>query len=75
MSEIAGKLTLREIRLGVGAFLRREQMVCLQNYENLVMIVSKAFGGSDDGGSSSASVKKSGNLSDLKAFVADANNF
>ena len=75
MSEIAGKLTLREIRLGVGAFLRREQMVCLQNYENLVMIVSKAFGGSDDGGRSSAPVKKSGNLSDLKAFVADANNF
>lgn len=75
LSEIAGKLTLREIRLGVGAFLRREQMVCLQNYENLVMIVSKAFGGSDDGGSSSASVKKSGNFSDLKAFVADANNF
>lgn len=75
MSEIAGKLTLREIRLGVGAFLRREQMVCLQNYENLVMIVSKAFGGSDDGGSSSASVKKSGNFSDLNAFVADANNF
>lgn len=75
MSEIAGKLSLREIRLGVGAFLRREQMVCLQNYENLVMIVSKAFGGSDDGGSSSAPVKKSGNLSDLQAFVADANNF
>lgn len=75
MSEIAGKLTLREIRLGVGAFLRREQMVCLQNYENLVMIVSKAFGSSDDGGSSSTPVKKSGNLSDLKAFVADANNF
>lgn len=75
ISEIAGKLSLREIRLGVGAFLRREQMVCLQNYENLVMIVSKAFGGSDDGGSSSAPVKKSGNLSDLQAFVADANNF
>ena len=55
--------------------MRREQMVCLQNYENLVMIVSKAFGGSDDGGSSSAPVKKSGNFSDLKAFVADANNF
>lgn len=75
ISEIAGKLSLREIRLGVGAFLRREQMVCLQNYENLVMIVSKAFGGSDDSGSSSAPVKKSGNLSDLQAFVADANNF
>ncbi len=75
MSEIAGKLTLREIRLGVGAFLRREQMVCLQNYENLVMIVSKAFGGSDDGSSSSVPAKKSGTLSDLQAFVADANKF
>ena len=75
LSELKDKLSLRELKLGVGAFLRKEQMLCLQNYENLVMIVSKAFGGSDDGGSTSAPVKKSGNLSDLKAFVADANNF
>ncbi len=51
------------------------QMLCLQNYENLVMIVSKAFGGSDDGNTRPTPTKKSGNFGDLKAFVADANNF
>lgn len=50
-------------------------MLCLQNYENLVMIVSKAFGGSDDGNTRPTPTKKSGNFGDLKAFVADANNF
>jgi len=39
------------------------------------MIVSKAFGGSDDGNGRPAPTKKSGNFGDLKAFVADANNF
>ena len=75
LSEIKDKLSLREIKLGVGAYLRKEQMLCLQNYENLVMIVSKAFGGSDDGNGRPAPTKKSGNFGDLKAFVADANNF
>ncbi len=75
LSELKDKLSLRELKLGVGAFLRKEQMLCLQNYENLVMIVSKAFGGSDDGKDRSAPAKKSGNFGDLKAFVADANNF
>lgn len=75
LSEIKDKLSLREIKLGVGAYLRKEQMLCLQNYENLVMIVSKAFGGSDDGNTRPAPTKKSGNFGDLKAFVADANNF
>lgn len=75
LSEIKDKLSLREIKLGVGAYLRKEQMLCLQNYENLVMIVSKAFGGSDDGNTRQAPTKKSGNFGDLKAFVADANNF
>lgn len=55
--------------------MRKEQMLCLQNYENLVMIVSKAFGGSDDGNTRPTPTKKSGNFGDLKAFVADANNF
>ena len=55
--------------------MRKEQMLCLQNYENLVMIVSKAFGGSDEGNARPAPAKKSGNFGDLKAFVADANNF
>lgn len=75
MSEVTGRLSLREIRLGVGAFLRKEQMVCLQNYENLVMIVSKAFGSSDEEKKPSPSTVKSGNFFDLQAFVADANNF
>lgn len=75
LSEIKDKLSLREIKLGVGAYLRKEQMLCLQNYENLVMIVSKAFGGSDDGKTRTTPTKKSGNFGDLKAFVADANNF
>ena len=75
LSEIKDKLSLREIKLGVGAYLRKEQMLCLQNYENLVMIVSKAFGGSDDENTRPAPTKKSGNFGDLKAFVADANNF
>lgn len=75
LSEIKDKLSLREIKLGVGAYLRKEQMLCLQNYENLVMIVSKAFGGSDDGNTRTTPTKKSGNFGDLKAFVADANNF
>lgn len=39
------------------------------------MIVSKAFGGSDEGNTRQAPAKKSGNFGDLKAFVADANNF
>ena len=55
--------------------MRKEQMLCLQNYENLVMIVSKAFGGSDDGNARPTPTKKSGNFGDLKAFVAEANNF
>ena len=55
--------------------MRKEQMLCLQNYENLVMIVSKAFGGSGDGNNRPAPTKKYGNFGDLKAFVADANNF
>ena len=75
LSEIKDELSLREIKLGVGAYLRKEQMLCLQNYENLVMIVSKAFGGSDDGNTRTTPTKKSGNFGDLKAFVADANNF
>ena len=75
LSEIKDKLSLREIKLGVGAYLRKEQMLCLQNYENLVMIVSKAFGGSDDGKTRTTPTKKSGNFGDLKAFVAEANNF
>lgn len=75
LSEIKDKLSLREIKLGVGAYLRKEQMLCLQNYENLVMIVSKAFGGSDEGNTRTTPTKKSGNFGDLKAFVADANNF
>ena len=75
LSEIKDKLSLREIKLGVGAYLRKEQMLCLQNYETLVMIVSKAFGGSDDGKTRTTPTKKSGNFGDLKAFVAEANNF
>ena len=75
LSEIKDKLSLREIKLGVGAYLRKEQMLCLQNYENLVMIVSKAFGGSDDGNTRTTPTKKSGNFGDLKALVAEANNF
>ena len=39
------------------------------------MLVSKAFGGSDDGKDRQKQTKKSGNFGDLKAFVADANNF
>lgn len=50
-------------------------MVHLQNYENLVMIVSKAFGGTESDNNRSKQIKKSGTLSDLQAFVADANNF
>ena len=75
LSELKDKLSLRELKLGVGAFLRKEQMLCLQNYENLVMIVSKAFGGSDDGKDRPKPTKKAGNFGDLNAFVADANSF
>lgn len=68
-------LSFREIKLGVGAFLRLEQMRCLQNYENLANIISAAFGGSEDEKGRPKPTKKSGNYGDLKAFVADANNF
>ena len=58
--------------MGIGAFLRREQMLCLQNYENLAIIVSKAFGGSDES-SSKGGAKVSGSYSDLESIVAFAN--
>lgn len=47
-------------------------MLCLQNYENLAIIVSKAFGGSDES-SSKGGAKVSGSYSDLESIVAFAN--
>ena len=55
--------------------MRLEQMRCLQNYENLANIVTAAFGDSKDERGRPKPTKKSGTYGDLKAFVADANNF
>lgn len=55
--------------MGVGAYLRHEQMLCLQNYENLAMIVSKAFGGSSE----NKNVKVSSSSADLDSIIALAN--
>lgn len=41
-------MTYRELKLGMSAFFKKEQMKVLQNYETLANIISMALGGGKD---------------------------
>lgn len=44
LREVQWIYTKREILLAVSCYFKHEQMLCLQNFENLAIIVKKAFG-------------------------------
>lgn len=57
--------------MGVKGFLRKEQMNLLQNFENLAIIVSKAFGGESDKKKPSG---KNSSFEEIQAVINEINS-
>lgn len=55
--------------MGVKGFLRKEQMNLLQNFENLAIIVSKAFGGESE-----KETGKNSSFEEIQAVINEINS-
>lgn len=69
----AFKYTKRELLSAIGAYFSHQQMLCLQNFENLSIIVSKALGGGEPDKSSTSTEAKEVSREEIASILGVIN--